>query len=129
MWAWFARTVRSYAAAEMGKEYITAARISGCGTAGLIFRHLIPNILPQCIVYVSTGVASAIIMISSFSFLGLGLPEGTAEWGAMMNEARTGLYSHPEMLVYPGICILITAGGFNLFGEALRDALTSEGGI
>ena len=44
----------------------------------------------------------------------------------MMDEARTGLYSHPEMLVYPGICILITAGGFNLFGEALRDALTSE---
>lgn len=129
MWAWFARTVRSYAAAEMGKEYITAARISGCGTAGLIFRHLIPNILPQCIVYMSTGVASAIIMISSFSFIGLGLPEGTAEWGAMMNEAKTGLYSHPEMLVYPGICILITTGGFNLFGEALRDALTSEGGI
>ena len=62
MWAWFARMVRSYAVTEMGKEYITAARISGCGTAGLIFRHLIPNILPQCIVYMSTGVASAIIM-------------------------------------------------------------------
>ena len=57
----------------MGKEYTTAARISGCGAAGLIFRHLIPNILPQCIVYMSTGVASAIIIISSFSFLGLGL--------------------------------------------------------
>ena len=51
MWAWFARTVRSYAVTEMGKEYITSARISGCGTTGLIFRHLIPNILPQCIVY------------------------------------------------------------------------------
>ena len=129
MWAWFARTVRSYAAIEMGKEYITAARISGCSTVSLIFRHLIPNILPQCIVYMSTGVASAIIMISSFSFLGLGLPQGTAEWGAMMNEARTGLYGHPEMLVYPGICIFVTTAGFNLFGEALRDALTSEGGI
>lgn len=129
MWAWFARTVRSYAATEMGKEYITAARISGCSMVSLIFRHLIPNILPQCIVYMSTGVASAIIMISSFSFLGLGLPQGTAEWGAMMNEARTGLYGHPEMLVYPGICIFVTTAGFNLFGEALRDALTSEGGI
>ena len=65
-------------------------------------------------------------MVSSFSFLGLGFPAGTAEWGAMLSEARSGLYSHPELLIYPGICILITAAGFNLFGEALRDMLEPE---
>lgn len=129
MWAWFVRTVRSYAVTEMGKEYILAARISGCGTFKLIFRHLIPNILPQFIVYFSTGIASAILMVSSFAFLGLGLPSGTPEWGAMLNDARTCLYTHPEMLIYPGVCILITAGGFNLFGEALRDILSADGGI
>lgn len=129
MWAWFVRTVRSYAVTEMGKEYILAARISGCGTLKLVFRHLIPNILPQFIVYFSTGTASSILMVSSFSFLGLGLPSGTPEWGAMLNEARTCLYTHPEMLIYPGICILITTGGFNLFGEALRDILSADGGI
>ena len=107
MWAWFARTVRSYAVTEMGKEYILAARISGCGTLKLIFKHLIPNILPQFIVYFSTGIASAILMVSSFAFLGLGLPSGTPEWGAMLNDARTCLYTHPEMLIYPGVCILI----------------------
>lgn len=126
MWAWFTRMVRSYAMVEMGKDYILAARISGCGTVKLILRHLIPNILPQYLVYLSTGIASSILMVSSFAFLGLGLPTGVSEWGAMLNEARAGLYSHPEMLIYPGICILLAAAGFNLFGEALRDILVPE---
>jgi len=65
-------------------------------------------------------------MVSSFAFLGLGLPSGTPEWGAMLNDARTALYSHPELLIYPGLCIFVTAAGFNLFGEALRDILTPE---
>ena len=125
-WAWFVRVVRSYAIREMGKDYILASRIAGCSTGKLIFKHLIPNILPQFLVYVSTGVASSIIMVSSFAFLGLGLPSGTPEWGAMLNEARTALYSHPELLIYPGLCIFITTAGFNLFGEALRDILTPE---
>ena len=125
-WAWFVRVVRSYSVQEMGKDYILAARISGCNSGKLVFRHLIPNILPQFLVYVSTGVASSIIMVSSFAFLGLGLPSGTPEWGAMLNDARTALYSHPELLIYPGLCIFVTAAGFNLFGEALRDILTPE---
>ena len=128
MWAWFTRVVRSYAVVEMGRDYILGARISGCGTMKIILRHLIPNIMPQFLVYVSTGVASAILMVSSFSFLGLGLPAGVSEWGAMLNDARSSLYSHPMLLIYPGICILITAAGFNLFGEALRDMIGPEEG-
>jgi len=126
LWAWFTRVVRAYAVVEMGRDYILAARISGCGTLKIIIRHLIPNIMPQFLVYLSTGVASAILMVSSFSFLGLGFPSGTPEWGAMLSEARSGLYSHPEFLIYPGICILLTAAGFNLFGEALRDIIEPE---
>ncbi len=79
MWAWFTRAVRAYALIEMGKDYILSARICGCGTFKLIFKHLIPNIFPQFIVYLSTGVASSILMVSSFAFLGLGLPAGTAD--------------------------------------------------
>ena len=125
-WAWFVRVVRSYALTEMSRDYILAARISGCGTTKIVFQHLLPNIIPQFLVYVSTSVASAIIMVSSFAFLGLGLPAGTPEWGAMLNDAQTGLYSHPELLLYPGLCIFLTSAGFNLFGEALRDHLTPE---
>lgn len=127
MWAWFTKIVRSYALLEMGKDYILSARISGCGTIKLVLKHIIPNILPQFFIYVTTGVASSILTISSFAFLGIGLPNGTPEWGAMLNDARSGLYNHPEMLIYPGLCILITSAGFNLLGEALRDILMPEG--
>lgn len=126
MWAWFARIVRSYAIVEMGKDYILAARFAGCGTIKLIFHHLIPNIMPQFLVYLSTGVSTSIIMISGFAFLGLGLPAQTPEWGAMLNSARNTIFSHPEMLIYPGICIVITTAGFNMFGEALRDELEEQ---
>lgn len=128
MWAWFTRMVRAYSVTEMGKDYILAARIAGCGKVKLIFKHLIPNILPQFIVYLSTGVAGSILTVSGFAFLGLGLATGTSEWGSMLNDARACLYSNPQFLVYPGICIILTAAGFNLFGEALRDimSLTEE---
>ncbi len=126
MWAWFTRMVRSYAVLEMGKDYILAARLSGCGTLKLVFQHLIPNILPQFLVYLSTGVSASIIMVSGFAFLGLGLPAETPEWGAMLNSARNTMFSHPALLIWPGLSIMITAAGFNLFGEALRDILEGE---
>jgi peptide/nickel transport system permease protein len=125
-WVWFARLVRTWARAEKAKDYITAARISGCGGFDIVFRHIIPNVLPQCVVYLSTGVASVILLVSGFSFLGLGFPAGTAEWGAMLSDAKSYFYSHPELLLYPGLCILLTAVGFNLFGEALRDIVSPD---
>jgi peptide/nickel transport system permease protein len=126
-WVWFAKVVRTWARIEKGKDYIMASKIAGCSRTGIIFRHIIPNILPQCMVYLSTGVASVIIMVSGFAFLGLGFPAGTAEWGAMLSEAQANFYTHPELLLYPGLCILLAAIGFNLFGEALRDVVTPEG--
>ncbi|MCR5388295.1 MAG: ABC transporter permease subunit [Lachnospiraceae bacterium] len=125
MWAWFTKMVRAYSQVEMSKDYILAARISGCGMLKLIFKHLIPNIMPQFLVFFSTGIATSILMVSTFAFLGLGLPAGTPEWGAMLKDASTHIYNHPEMLVYPGVCILVTSAGFVLFGEAVRDILMS----
>jgi peptide/nickel transport system permease protein len=126
-WVWFARLVRTWALAEKGKDYIISSQIAGCSRTGIIFRHIIPNILPQCVVFLSTSVASVIIMVSGFAFLGLGFPAGTAEWGAILNEAQANFHTHPEILLYPGFCILLAAVGFNLFGEALRDIVTPEG--
>ncbi len=126
MWAWFVRVVRSYAVTEMGKDYILAARLSGCGTIKLVFRHLIPNVVPQFLVYISTGIAGSIVMVSGFAFIGLGLPVEIPEWGAMLSSARNTIFTHPELLVYPGICIMLTSAAFNLFGEALRDVLEDD---
>lgn len=125
-WVWFAKVVRTYAKIEQSKEYVTASKLAGCSDLGIIARHIIPNILPQCIVYLSTGVASVILMVSSFSFLGLGFEKGVAEWGAMLSEARANFYTHPAFVLYPGACILLAAAGFNLFGEALRDIVSPE---
>lgn len=126
MWARFTQLIRTYALTELSKDYITAAKVAGCGTTKIMFRYVIPNIMPQFLVYFSTGVASAILTVSSFAFLGLGLPSGTAEWGMMLSDAQSALYSHPEFLIYPGVCILVASAGFNLFGEALRDVLQPE---
>lgn len=121
MWVWSARIIRTFVLSEKNKPYITTCRMSGCGETRILFLHVVPNILPHLIVYFSTGLAGIIIMISSYAFLGMGLDTGTAEWGAMFVNAKQLIFSHAELLIYPGMCILFAAAGFNLFGEALRD--------
>lgn len=127
MWVWYAKVIRTYAGAEKAKDYVLASKIAGCSGLRIVLHHIIPNILPQCLVLLSTGISSLILMVSGFSFLGLGFEAGTPEWGAMLNQARSSFYSHPNLVIYPGIGILITAAGFNLFGEALRDVISPEG--
>lgn len=126
MWVWYAKVIRTYAGIEKAKDYVLASKIAGCSGTRIILLHLIPNILPQCLVLLSTGIASLILMVSGFSFLGLGFLVGTPEWGAMLGQARSSFYSHPNLVIYPGICILITSAGFNLFGEALRDVISPK---
>ena len=116
--------VRTYAMEEKAKPYILSCRIAGCTETRIMFRHIIPNILPQYAVYLTLGVASLVLLVSGFSFLGLGFPTGTPEWGAMLGEAKSSIYSQPMLIVWPGLCILLTAAGFNLFGEALRDIVS-----
>ena len=129
MLAWFLRMVRSYAKTECGKEYIEAAQIAGASGLRIVLRHLIPNVFPQFVVYFTTGIATAIMSVSSFAFLGVGLIAGTPEWGAMLNEARNSVYSNPALLIYPGICLIVCCAGFNLLGEGLRDAIGKEDDI
>lgn len=126
MWAWFVRMARSYCLLESKKDYVISAKVAGATDLSILFRHIISNALPQFLVYLVTGVASMILMVSSFSFLGLGLPSGTAEWGAMMNDARGSMYANAMLIVWPGVFIFITATGFTLLGESLRDILSAE---
>lgn len=126
MTAWFLRMVRSYAKTECGKEYVESARIAGASGLRIVVRHIIPNVLPQFIVYFTTGIASAILSVSSFAFLGVGLIAGTPEWGAMLGSARNSIYTNPSLIVYPGICLVICCAGFNLLGEGLRDSIGRE---
>lgn len=126
MWAWYAKIVRSYVLVEKNKDYIASARIAGSTDIKIIFKHIIPNVLPSLIVFFSIGIGSMILMISGFSFLGMGVEAGRPEWGAMLSGAKQYIYSRPYMIFYPGFCILFTVAGFNLFGEALRDIMSSK---
>ena len=125
MWARFMQLIRTYAKTELGRDYIVAARVSGCGMWQLIVHHLIPNILPQFLVYFSTGVASAILTVSSFSFLGLGLPSGTAEWGAMLEEAGAvillGQSGSGKTMTCRAILGLLNSSAFQVNGEIFFD--------
>ena len=85
-----------------------------------------PECIAQFVVYFTTGIASAILSVSSFAFLGVGLIAGTPEWGAMLNDARNSIYTNPALIVYPGICLIICCAGFNLLGEGIRDFIGKE---
>ena len=126
MSAWFLRMARSYAKTECGKGYVESARVSGASVMRIVLYHIIPNVLPQFVVYFTTGIASAILSVSSFAFLGVGLIAGTPEWGAMLNDARNSIYTNPALIVYPGICLIICCAGFNLLGEGIRDFIGKE---
>lgn len=126
MWVWFVRVIRSYVLIEKGKAYVTSAHIAGCSDFKIITKHILPNILPMMIVYFSTSISALILMISGYSFLGIGINGDMAEWGSMLSSAKSFLYSNPKLILYPGLCILFTAAGFNLFAEAFRDIITPD---
>lgn len=126
MWVWFVKVIRSYVLMEKGKDYITAAHIAGCSDIKIITYHIIPNIFPMLIVYFTTSIAALILMVSGYSFLGIGISTEIPEWGSMLSNGKSFLYSNPKLILYPGLSILFTAAGFNLLGEALRNIITPD---
>lgn len=125
MWVWHVKVIRSYVLMEKAKDYVIAAKIAGCSNLKIIFNHILPNVLPVMIVYFSTSIAALILMVSGYSFLGIGIGSDIPEWGSMLSSAKS-FVSKPKLIFYPGFSILFTAAGFNLFGEALRDIVTPE---
>lgn len=127
MWVWFIRVIRAYVKIEMEKDYIISSRIAGCSNLRIMICHLLPNIAPRLLVYFSTSIAALILMVSGYAFLGVGLDPNIPEWGAMLSNGKAYLYSSSKMIILPGICILFTATGFNLFGEGLRRVIEEKG--
>ena len=124
-WAGTARLVRGQILSLREQEYMVAAEAMGYSTGRKIFKHLIPNVMPQLIVSMTLSLGSMILYEASLSFLGLGAPDKYAAWGTMINATRD-----PEILSNyfnvwgpPGLCIIIAVLGFNFVGDGLRDAL------
>jgi peptide/nickel transport system permease protein len=120
----FARLLRSSMLAQRGSDYVLAAQTLGLGRGKITMSHLLPNSLGPVIVQATLALATAVIDAAALSFLGLGGGNpNTAEWGRMLTSAQNFLASAPQLAFLPGICIAVTALGFTLVGESLREAL------
>jgi peptide/nickel transport system permease protein len=123
-WAYYARTVRGAALVELRREYVDAATCAGYGEARILFRHVLPNVLPPLIVVATVQVAHAIAREATLSFLGLGLPITEPSLGLLIANGYTYLLAgHYWISVFPGIALLLMIVAINLVGDRLRDVL------
>lgn len=119
----YARVVRASILSVKEEEYVEAAKCIGANDIRVVFSHILPNCLAPIIVQITLGVAQGIISAAALSFIGLGVQPPTPEWGTMLSMARPYLRDHAYMVLFPGLSIMATVFGLNLFGDGLRDAL------
>jgi ABC-type dipeptide/oligopeptide/nickel transport system permease subunit len=128
-WAGMARLVRGQVLVVRQLEYVHAARALGTSDRRIIARHVLPNVIAPVIIASTLGMAGAIMAEAALSFLGLGVQPPTPSWGAMISDGRdlSQLRASPWTSLFPGLAIGVTVLGFNLLGDALRDALDPRG--
>ena len=122
-WMGVARLVRAETLSLRERDFIAASRLAGANPARILVIHILPNALTPVLVSATLGVAGAILVESSLSFLGLGVQPPNPSWGNMLMEGKATLEIAPWLSLYPGLAILITVLGYNLLGESLRDLL------
>ena len=122
-WAPFARMVRSEAISIRERDYIQAAYAIGASPARMLLRHMLPNLVNTIIVMASLQVAAAILLESTLSFLGVGVPPPTPTWGTMVAEGRPYVELAWWVVTFPGLAIMLTVLSINLLGDRLRDRL------
>ena len=122
-WVQIARVIYTETVALSEREYIEAARALGAGTGRILWRHLLPHLIPTVIVYATLGIATTVLLEAMLSFLGRGVQPPTPAWGMMIFESQSYFLNAPWLVFIPGAAILILALAFNLVGDGLRDAL------
>lgn len=124
-WIVYARLIRGEVMRIRELDYVQAARAGGLSGLRVLFRHVLPNALNQTLVYVVLDVGLAILALATLSFLGLGIPSPTPEWGAMIAENRDRFAQQWWLIVAPGVAITVLGIGFALAGDGLDDAVKS----
>lgn len=119
----FVRITRAAVLTVRNQEYVEASKAIGLSNRRIIFKHILPNCLSPIIVQATLRVASAIISASSLSFLGLGVPAPSPEWGALLSGGRKYIRDYSYMTLFPGLAIMITVLALNMMGDGLRDSL------
>jgi peptide/nickel transport system permease protein len=119
----YARIVRSEILSIKENDYVAAAHVIGDSNFAIVFRHVLPNVLPSIIVRATLGISSAILDTAALGFLGLGVQPPLAEWGSMLGIGRQYIFQEPWLMFFPGFAIMLTVLAFNLLGDGLRDGL------
>ena len=117
------RIVRSAILSVKNSDYVESARAIGASSSRQLLKYMLPNALGPILTNMTFSIATAILTVSSLSYLGLGIAPPTAEWGSILSDAKTYMLSAPYFILFPGVMIMISVFSINLFGDGLRDAL------
>ncbi|MFZ0215305.1 MAG: ABC transporter permease [Candidatus Dormiibacterota bacterium] len=123
----FARVVRGSSLSILALPFVEASRALGSSGGHIVLRHLLPNIVAPLIVLSSVYFGGAVLAAATLSFLGLGIQPPEADWGSMLNGARSYMVLAPWLAIFPGLAIVFVVFGFNLLGDGLRDWLDPKG--
>jgi len=122
-WTLYARLSRSLVMEMKEEPFIAAARFSGCGSVSIMFRHILPNVVGPLLVNAATQIGTMMIGVAGLSFLGIGVTPPSAEWGSMINEARTYVRLAPWTVLAPSGAMVFTVMVFNYLGDSVRDMM------
>jgi peptide/nickel transport system permease protein len=125
-WVSYTRIVRGEVLVAKRREYVLAARAGGLSDARIIFRHLLPNVITQAVVFAMSDIVLDILAIVTLGYLGLGVQPPTADWGRMIADGQTFLTTHWQLSTVPGIAVVLTALGLSLLADGLADLLRPE---
>lgn len=129
-WPSYARLIRADVLNVKNRDFVSAARTLGAGEGRIFFRHILPNAIYPSVIVASLDIGAVVLVAASLSFLGLGSPVGTADWGTLISMSRNWILGTPQnpfayahVILIPGACIFLFVLGWNLLGDAFRDVL------
>ncbi|MFP5479568.1 MAG: ABC transporter permease [Alphaproteobacteria bacterium] len=122
-WVQTARVIYTETSSLATRDFIAAERTLGASTSRILFRHILPHLLPTIIVWGTLGISTTVLLEATLSFLGIGVQPPTASWGNIIFENQTYFQTAPWLVFIPGAAIILLALAFNLVGDALRDVL------
>ncbi|MCD8221130.1 MAG: ABC transporter permease subunit [Clostridiales bacterium] len=124
-WIWYARMARNLTRVELGRSSVMASRLAGSSWFKILRRNVLMSILPEMLPTLSLDFGGALLAISGYSFLGLGVLPPEAEWGMMISDGRSYM-DHPGMMFWPGLCVVAVVISVNYLGDKIRDILEEE---
>lgn len=122
-WPGMVRVIRAEVSSLKEREFVTASRALGASNRQLIFRHILPNLLPTVIVLAVMNTGNAILLEAGLGYLGIGVPPPAPTWGSMINDGQPYFISSPHIVIVPGLAIVVTVLAFNLLGQGLQEML------